>query len=64
VLPDDGTWKPKHVGAIYKLKINNINKIGAFVGLFYIYDIMNGARIKTTLISNALSCMLLYLHDG
>jgi hypothetical protein len=46
VLHDDGTWRPKHVGAIDGRKINNINKIGAFVGLFYIYDRMHGARIK------------------
>jgi hypothetical protein len=26
---------PKHVAAIDGLNINNINKIGAFVGLFY-----------------------------
>jgi hypothetical protein len=27
VLPDDGAWRPKHVGAIDGWKINNINKI-------------------------------------
>jgi hypothetical protein len=35
VLPDDGTWRPKHVAPIDGWKINNINKIGAFAGSFY-----------------------------
>jgi hypothetical protein len=46
VLPDDGTWRPRYVGAFDGCKINNINNIGAFVDLFYIYDRMHGARIK------------------
>jgi hypothetical protein len=46
VLPDDDTRRPKHVGAIDGWQINIINKIGAFVGLFYMYDRMYGARIK------------------
>jgi hypothetical protein len=33
VLPDNGTWRPKYVGAFDGRKVNNI---GAFVGLFYI----------------------------
>jgi hypothetical protein len=48
LLPDDGTWRPKHVGAIDGWKINNISKIGEFVGLSYIYDRMHGARIKNS----------------
>jgi hypothetical protein len=35
VPPDDGTGRLKHVRAIAGWNINNINKIGAFVGLFY-----------------------------